>query len=190
MDVLTAFGLSASAGLNAYIPLLIVALTARFTDWITLSEPFDKLTDGWVIAVLVALVLVEVLADKVPMVDHVNDVIGTVIRPAAGAVLFAAATSGAVSGIDPRVALLAGAVTAGATHGAKATARPVITATTGGVGNPVVSTVEDVTSLVTSLVAIVAPLLIALAMLALAVLILVWWSRPKRPRAAGTSPGG
>ena len=85
--VLSAFGLSASAGLNAYIPLLVIALTARFTDLITLSAPFDLLTSAWVIGALVVLLVIEVLADKVPGIDHVNDLIGTFVRPAAGAVL-------------------------------------------------------------------------------------------------------
>jgi hypothetical protein len=183
-DVLTAFGLSASAGLNAYIPLLVIALAARYTDLITLAAPYDLLTDGWVIGVLVVLLVVEVLADKVPMIDHINDIIGTVVRPAAGAVLFAATMSGAVSSLDPRVGLIAGALVAGVTHGAKATARPVVTATTGGMGNPVVSVVEDVTALFTSIVAIVAPVLLALALVAFVGLVLFVRHRRRTPANA------
>jgi hypothetical protein len=189
MDILTAFGLSASAGLNAYIPLLVIALAARYSTLITLVKPFDTLTDGWVIGVLLALVLVEGLADKVPAVDHLNDIVGTFVRPVAGAVLFGAAMSGAVTSLDPRLALLAGALTAGVTHGAKATARPIVTVTTGGIGNPVVSTLEDVASLLTSLVAILAPLLIGLAMAAFVALLLVWSSRRQRPTPSGTPAG-
>lgn len=185
MDVLTAFGLSASAGLNAYIPLLVIALAAKYTSLITLASPYDVLTDGWVIGAIAALTLIEGLADKVPAVDHLNDVVGTVVRPAAGAILFGAATSGAVTAIDPRLALLAGALTAGVTHGAKATARPMVTVSTAGVGNPVVSTVEDAASLLTSVVAILAPLLIGLAAAAFIALVLVWWSRHRRPSASG-----
>ncbi len=88
--IFTAFGLSSSAGLNAYLPLLIVALTARFTNLINLQPPFDWLTNPWVIVLLAVLLLIEIFADKVPLVDHANDVIQTVVRPAAGAILFAA----------------------------------------------------------------------------------------------------
>jgi hypothetical protein len=183
LDILTAFGLSASAGLNAYIPLLVIALTARFTSLVTLAPPYDILTNGWVITALAALLVVEVLADKVPVIDHANDIIGTFLRPAAGALLFASAMSGVVTGLDPRLALLAGALTAGVTHGAKATARPVVTATTAGIGNPVISTVEDVASLLTSVVAILAPALIAVALVLFLVLFLAWISR--RGRHAG-----
>ena len=88
--ILGAFGLSASAGLNAYIPLLVVSLLAKFTNLITLSKPWDALTSWWTIGVLTVLVLVEAIADKVPAVDHVNDAIQTFIRPTAGAIVFAA----------------------------------------------------------------------------------------------------
>jgi hypothetical protein len=95
-------------------------------------------------------------------------------------VLFGATMSGAVVDLHPGVALVAGALTAGATHGAKATARPVVTATTGGVGNPVVSTLEDIASLLTSIVAILAPFLIAVA-LVLFILLLLWWRSRRNP---------
>ncbi|MBI4769989.1 MAG: DUF4126 domain-containing protein [Chloroflexi bacterium] len=88
-SIFSAFGLSASAGLNAYLPLLIVALTARYTDWFQLSPPFDALKSPWAIGVLVVLLIVETVADKVPAVNHLNDLIQTVVRPTAGAVLFA-----------------------------------------------------------------------------------------------------
>ena len=85
-SILGGFGLSAASGLNAYIPLLIVGLTARFTDWIKLSPPFDLLANEWVMGVVAVLLAVEFFADKIPLVDHVNDLIQTFVRPAAGAV--------------------------------------------------------------------------------------------------------
>ena len=88
----TAFGLSGSAGLNAYIPLLIVALAARFPEGdplLKLSEPYDLLASWWVIGLLVVLLAIEVLVDKIPAVDTINDTIQTIIRPVAGAILFA-----------------------------------------------------------------------------------------------------
>jgi hypothetical protein len=157
-NIIRSFGLSASAGLNAYLPLLIVALLARFTDLIHLNAPFDALTNGWVMAVLAVLLLIETLVDKIPAVDTVNDVIQTVVRPAAGALLFAA-SSNVISGVHPVLALICGILVAGTVHAAKATVRPVLTATTGGVANPVVSTVEDVVSATVSVLSIVVPLL-------------------------------
>ena len=183
-SVFSAFGLSASAGLNAYIPLLVIALSARFfPQYITLSEPFDLIASTPAIVVLVVLLIIEVLADKVPAIDHLNDIIGMFVRPVAGAVLFAASTQ-TVTFLNPTVALILGFFVAGATHGVKATTRPMITASTGGVGNPVVSTLEDIAALVTTLVALLAPLLIALAMIVFAVLFLLWLGRRRRLREA------
>lgn len=181
--LLSAFGLSASAGLNAYIPLLIVGVVGRFAPAVVrLSAPWDALTSWWAIGTLSVLVLIEILADKIPVVDHANDVLGTVIRPAAGAILFAA-TTGTVSYLNPNVALILGLIVAGAAHGAKATARPVVTATTGGIGNPIVSTVEDIAALFTSLIAVFVPIVIGLGAIVFGVIVLLWRAR-RRPRTA------
>ncbi len=77
LSLATAFGLSTSAGLNAYIPLMVVALLARFTPLVTLNEPYDALSSWWVIGTLAVLLIVEILVDKVPAADTVNDIIQT-----------------------------------------------------------------------------------------------------------------
>ena len=87
LGIFTAFGLSASAGLNGYIPLLVIALMARFTDLITLHSPWDALTSWWIIGLLVILSLIEFLVDKFPVINHINDVIiQSFVRPTAGAI--------------------------------------------------------------------------------------------------------
>jgi hypothetical protein len=178
--IFTAFGLSASAGLNAYLPLLVVALMARLTGVITLSPPYDLLTNGWVILVIAVLLAIEVLADKIVAVDTANDILQTFIRPTAGAVLFAGSAS-VISDVHPVLALICGLLVAGGVHAVKATVRPVVTATSGGVLNPAVSTVEDVAALVMSVLAILVPLLAAFLLGATFVAIL-WWLRRRRRR--------
>jgi len=182
MGVLTAFGLSGSAGLNAYLPLLVVALLARFTNLIHLREPWSALTSGWTIAVLVILLIIEIVADKVPAVNHVNDVIQTLVRPAAGAILFAA-SSNIITDIHPVLAMACGLLVAGSVHVVKSAAiRPAVTAISaalsGGVAtvpaNIVVSTLEDVVAVVASLVAVIVPAILALVLL-IAVIGIVWW---------------
>ena len=181
--VLSAFGLSASAGLNAYVPLLIVALMGRFTNWIELGETWEPLTSWWVIGALVILGLVEFFADKVPAVNHINDVVQTFIRPTAGAVLFAASTD-VVTNIHPVVALIAGLIISGGVHAAKSAAlRPAVTATTGGAGNIPVSIAEDVVATLLSILAVIIPVLVA----AIIILITAWiiwllWRRSNRMR--------
>lgn len=182
-SIVSGFGLSAASGLNAYIPLLLVGLTARFTDWIKLSAPFDLLANDWVIGALVILLGIEFFADKIPIVDHANDAIQTFIRPAAGAILFAAEAN-VITEINPAIALILGLLVAFGVHATKATARPIVTVATGGVGNPVVSTVEDVTSVGLTLMAILAPVLLVFAFIALLLAAYMIWSRKNKTAAA------
>jgi uncharacterized protein DUF4126 len=175
--IFTAFGLSASAGLNAYIPLLLVGLLAKYTDLINLNKPWDTLANPWIILLLCVLVIIEMLADKIPAVNHINDLIQTIIRPAAGAIAFAASAN-VVTEVSPVLALAAGLLVAGTVHVAKAGAvRPMVTATTGGAGNIPVSIAEDVISTVLSFLAIILPVLVGTLMIVLAAFIFYWLYR-------------
>jgi uncharacterized membrane protein len=177
VDVLTGITLAAPAGVNAYIPLLAVALAERF-GWVQLREPFDLLGSWWFIALVAVLLVVELVADKVPAVDHANDAIQTFVRPAAGG-LVAVASSGS-GRVEPWLLLVAGVLIAGGVHAVKATARPVINAVTGGVGAPVVSTAEDIGAAGVSVMAFVLPLLtflMVVAGMAFAVWAILRWRR-------------
>jgi hypothetical protein len=182
LSLATAFGLSTAAGLNAYIPLLVVALLARLTPLLTLNEPWDALSNWWVIGTLAVLLTVEILVDKVPAADTINDIIQTFIRPTAGAILFASTTN--TIGIHPVLGAICGVILAGGVHAVKTGGRPVVAATTAGVGNPIVSTVEDIISFALSVLAIVAPYLIAVLILIAGALI-TWWFVRRRQRAQG-----
>ncbi|NBE80456.1 DUF4126 domain-containing protein [Micromonospora rubida] len=189
-EVLTGTGLAASAGLNAYIPLLTMGLLARYTDLIDLPSGWQWLGNGWVVVILAVLLTVEVVADKVPIVDHVNDVVQTVVRPTAGGLAFGAGSSSeTVTVSDPGhffsssqwVPVVTGVLIALGVHLLKSAARPVINAATAGVGAPVASTAEDATSVVMSLVAIILPVLV-LAFLVGFVLFLFWFLRRRKDR--------
>jgi len=180
--IFTAFGLSASAGLNAYIPLLVVGLIGHyFPNMMKLNQPWDTLANPWIILMLCVLVIIEMLADKIPAVNHINDLIQTFIRPAAGAIAFAASAN-VVSDVHPVLALAAGLLISGTVHLTKAgVVRPAVTATTGGTGNVPVSIAEDVTSTVLSIVAVIVPVLVGTLLIVLASFI-VWriWLRMNR----------
>ena len=189
---LTGIGLAASAGLNAWIPLLAVGLLARYSHLIDLPGSWHWLSNGWVLAILGVLLVIEMIADKIPIVDHVNDVIHTVVRPTAGGIAFGAASESQTTTVtDPGtffsshqwVPIVSGILIALCVHGVKASARPVINATTFGVGAPVASVIEDVISVTTSLVAIVFPVLIILFVIGF-VLFFVWVRRWRRRRKA------
>jgi hypothetical protein len=177
--VLTGLGLSGAAGLNAYIPLFVVGLLGRL-EVIDLASPYDVIASTPVLIAVGALLAIEVVADKVPAVDSANDVIQTVLRPVAGALLFAGSV-GALSDAPPWLGFVAGLLTAGGVHTAKAAARPVLNVGTAGVAAPVVSTAEDALSLVATVVALLAPLLILVLMAAVAWGLARLWRRRGRP---------
>lgn len=187
--ILSGFGLAAPAGLNAWLPLLITGLAGRFHLFnLTLAKPFDTLTDTWALVVLSVLLLIEIFADKIPAIDTINDIIHTFIRPVSGGILFAAHSGAMGSSMDPTVAFVLGMLSAGSVHAVKATSRPVITATTGGLGNPLVSMLEDMVAGGATVLALAAPLLAALLMaIILGVAFWVVWrwrQRRKKRRAA------
>lgn len=160
-NIFSAFGLSASAGLNAYIPLLVVALLAKYTNLIHLQEPWSIMTSWWVIGVLIVLTVVEILADAFPGVNHVNDIIQSFIRPTAGAIVFAA-TASQIGEVKPVLALIAGLLVSGGVHAVKALAvRPAVNAVTGELGNVPASMAEQATSIVVSVLSILIPVVIA-----------------------------
>ena len=182
--IFSAFGLSASAGLNAYIPMLIVALLAKFTNLINLNQPWDALTSWWIIGLLFLLSIVEFFADKIPAVNHINDVIQTFVRPTAGAILFAASAD-TLTDIHPVLSLAAGLLVAGGVHAAKAGAlRPAVTATTAGTGNIFVSILEDIISTIMSILAVLLPVVLGVLIVMFgAWVIWFFWRRQNRKLA-------
>jgi len=172
---LTGLGLASAAGLNAYIPLLAVGLLARFTDLVPLGDAWQWIEHPITLVTLAVLLVVEFAADKFPAVDSVNDVIQTVVRPTSGGIVFGAGAStvelseitGAASGAATAdgsgvswIPVIAGVVVALLFHVAKAMARVVTNGVSLGCSAPLVSLFEDFVSLVTSLLAILLPLLI------------------------------
>jgi Domain of unknown function (DUF4126) len=174
-----AFGLSAAAGLNAWLPLFGGALAHRL-DLVELAQPFDDLSGTGTLTVLGVLTAADFVGDKIPAVDHVLHAVGNVIAPASGAALFTGQT-GLETDLPTLAAILLGAGTAESIHAGRAAIRPLSTATTGGLGNPVLSALEDIGSLGLMLAAFIVPALAVFAVVALVVLIVVAWRRRPRP---------
>ncbi len=185
MDIFTifsAFGLSASAGLNAYIPLLVISLLARYTELIKLNSPWDGMTSWWVIGTLIFLTVIEIVADKVPAVNHINDIIQGFIRPTAGAIVFAS-SSGAVSNVSIILSLIAGLFVSGSVNAVKSLAvRPAVTAATGGTVNVPVSAAEDITSTGVSILSVIVPLIGVLLLILVIIMVFFLVRRKKRKR--------
>lgn len=177
--LLTGLGLAAPAGLNAYIPLLVLALSARLSDRVSLDSPYDLLASGPGLTIILLLLTIEITLDKIPGIDHLNDLIQTAIRPTVGALLVLATTAGAVS---PWVAVLLGFAVAGAVHAAKMFARPFATLGSGGLFNPLLSLGEDMIATLAAVAAVFLPLL-ALGFLLLFAAF-AWWVVWRRRQAA------
>lgn len=103
MEFLTGTGLAVAAGLNAYIPLLILGLGGRFLDFVVLPTNWAWLENPWVLAILAVLLVIEIVADKIPVVDSINDWVQTIVRPVAGGIAFGTGSaSGTAVVTDPR----------------------------------------------------------------------------------------
>ncbi|PFG38072.1 uncharacterized protein DUF4126 [Georgenia soli] len=182
LELLTGSGMAMAAGLNAYVPLIGLGLLSRYTDLVALPQGWQWLESTPALGILAVLLLVEVVADKVPVVDSVNDALQTLVRPAAGGMVFAAGSASETAAVsDPATLVqdwrwapvLLGVLLALATHLTKAVARPAVNTATAGTGAPVVSTAEDVSSVALVLVSVVLPALVALlVVVVLALLVL------------------
>src|SRR5258706_4646817 len=152
--------LAACAGLRAWLPLLLASLLAR-AGWLDLGPSFQFLASNKALLLFAVATVIEIVGDKVPVVDHALDAIGTPLRPAAGTLL-AASVMGHVS--DPLTALVlgtaVGAPAALVLHAAKTALRAASTTFTGGLANPILSLIEDGVSFVLFVLAVLVPLLV------------------------------
>jgi hypothetical protein len=193
LAVLLGVGLSASTGLNTFLPLLLLSASARFhIAGIELGQKFDWLSSDTAIIVLIVASIAEIIADKVPAVDHFLDSIGTFVRPLAATVATASVLTGA--DVNPTVAavvgLMIGAPTSLGFHTLKAGTRVASSAATLGCANPVLSLIEDVISVTLSLLAIFIPLAVPLAIALMVWLLWMVAKRIRRAPAVPTAPAG
>lgn len=190
-QLLTGLGLSTAAGLNAYIPMLMLGLLARFTDIVNLPQGWNWLENGWVLLIVAVLLLVEIVADKVPALDTINDSVQMFVRPAAGGIVFGSGTAAQTAAVaDPGqwaqsggwIPVAIGVVVALAVSLTKSAVRPAANVATAGIAAPVLSTIEDVTSFGLVFIALLLPVLVLVIVAAL-----IWagwrlWRRIRRRR--------
>jgi hypothetical protein len=178
LALLLGVGLSASTGLNTFLPLLLLGAAAKFgLAGIALNGSFKWLASDTALIILIVACVIEIIADKVPAVDHALDSVATFLRPAAGLV----AMGSVMNGVDPVVAAVVGLIIGSpislGMHTLKAGTRVASTAMTFGCANPVLSVIEDVTAFGLSIAAIFLPLLVPVI---LGIVILVLWQVSKR----------
>jgi hypothetical protein len=192
LELLTGFGLATAAGLNAYIPLLALGLRSRFTDLVSLPAGWAWLENGWVMLIVGVLLAVEIVADKIPALDSVNDMIQTFVRPTAGGIVFGSGTAAQTAAVTDPGAFASsgqwiGVVTALIVSLTKSAVRPVANIGSAGMAAPVLSTAEDVTSVGLVFVSLLLPLLVLVALAVVAVAVFqVWRWRRRRKATPGT----
>jgi hypothetical protein len=170
-------------------------LLARFTSLINLPHGWTWLENGWVMAIVAVLLGVEIVADKVPALDSINDTVQTFVRPASGGIVFGSGTAAQTAAVsDPAefartgqwVPVAIGVVTALVVHLTKTAVRPAANVATAGVAAPVLSTIEDITSVGLTFIAILIPALVLVVLIAM-VWGAVWlWRRRNRRKAVTT----
>lgn len=166
-----AFGSAWVSGVNLYAMILTLGLLGRFAG-LPLPGSLGVVTDWWIIGFAALLYCVEFVADKVPIVDSVWDVVHTFVRVPAGAVV-AAAALGDFSPTVQVIALLLGGGIALSSHGAKASARAAMNLSPEPVSNWTASVVEDVVAVGGTLLAAFLPV-VMLVLVVLAVGLTIW----------------
>lgn len=167
LEFLVGTGLAAAAGLNAWMPLFALGLLDRFVPVLELPAGWSWLSSDVALWITGILLVVEIVADKIPAVDSVNDVLQTVVRPASGGIAFGAGVGAETIRVDDPalfndnawVPIVVGVVIALAMHALKASVRPVANLATAGLAAPVLSAGENVSAFALIVAAIFVPVL-------------------------------
>ncbi len=191
IEFLIGSSLAASAGLNAWMPLFLLGLADRLIPGVQLPAGWSWLSGDIALWILGALLVLEIVADKIPALDSVNDVVQSLLRPAAGGIAFGAGSGAQTLAVsDPSsfftdnqwVPVVVGIGIALVVHTVKATTRVAANATTGGLAAPVLSTVEDGASFALAAAAIIVPIVAAVLLVGLIVAAVVAGRRLARRR--------
>lgn len=188
--------LAASAGLNAWMPLFVLGLADRLLPAVELPPTWAWLSGDVALWIIGALLVLEIVADKIPALDSINDVIQSILRPAAGGIAFGAGTGAQTPAVtDPStfftentwVPIVVGIGMALVVHAAKATIRVTANTVTGGLAAPVLSTAEDAASFSLAAAALLVPILAGLLLIGLIVAVVMLMRRWRRRRQAARS---
>lgn len=176
IEVLIGSSLAASAGLNAWMPLFLLGLSDRLIPAMQLPPGWSWLSGDVALWVIGGLLVLEIIADKIPALDSINDIVQSVLRPASGGIAFGAGSSSQTVAMDDPsafftdnawVPVAVGIGIALAVHIAKALGRVAANTVTGGLAAPVLSTAEDGASFALSAAAILAPIVAGVLLIAL-----------------------
>ncbi|MEX0774358.1 MAG: DUF4126 domain-containing protein [Phycisphaeraceae bacterium] len=173
--------LAAATGFRVFVPMLVVSIAA-LAGKVTLAPGFEWIGSWPAVICFAAATALEIAAYYVPWLDHLLDTITTPAALIAGTIV----TASFITGMDPMLkwglAIIAGGGAAGGVQVLTVSARAVSGAATGGLGNPVVSTVEWISATIVAVLAIVAPIIAGLLLLLLVALLVRWFVRRRQAR--------
>ncbi len=163
LPALLGLGLAAATGLRTFLPLLLLAGSARMGLFgVELNSHVAWMTSTPMLVGLGVATAAELAADKIPVVDHALSAMGTVTRPLAAALAAGSVFTHADPGMAAMAGLIIGVPTALTFQSAQSSARFISTATTAGLGNPVLSMLEDLAAGLLAVIAIAAPVIAAI----------------------------
>jgi len=162
LSIFVGVGLAAACGFRIFVPLLVMSI-ASLTGQIALAPEFEWIATYPALAAFSIATLFEVAAYYIPWVDNLLDTIAIPAATVAGTIVMASAVSEMTPFLKWGLAVIVGGGVAGTVQGFTSIARLASTATTGGLGNPVVSTVEAGGSVVMSILAITLPVVAVIA---------------------------
>lgn len=193
IEFLIGSSLAASAGLNAWMPLFLLGLADRFLPAVNLPSGWSWISSDIALWVLGALLLLEIIADKIPALDSINDVVQSVLRPASGGIVFGAGASSQTLAVENPseffsentwMPIVTGIVIALIVHVVKATTRVTANTVTGGMAAPALSTAEDGAAFLLAALAIIVPVLAGVLLIGLIVAVVMAFRRRRRRRRA------
>lgn len=184
-------GLATSVGLNACLPLLLLACASHFhLAGVRLNDHFAWLSSDASLIVLGFAAALEIVGDKVPAIEHILKALGLVLRPAAGTL----AAASVFTHTDPTTAavmgLIVGAPSSFGFHAATSDIRVASSVTTMGCLNPILSVIEDLAAVLLTILGMLAPLLVPLVVVGLGLLLWKAAKVAKRKMALRRSPQG
>lgn len=170
LGVFLGVGLAAACGFRIFVPLLIMSI-ASLSGSLTLSPEFEWIATYPALATFAIATICEIAAYYIPWLDNLLDTIAVPAATVAGTIVMASAVTEMTPLLKWALAVIVGGGVAGTVQGFTSITRVASTVTTGGVGNPVVSTAEAGSSIVMSILAIAMP-----AVAAVAVIVLIFFS--------------
>ena len=169
LSVCIGIGLSAACGFRVFVPLLVMSIAAM-SGHLALAKGFDWIGSYPALIAFSVATAVEIAAYYIPWVDNLLDTIATPAAVIAGTLVTASLVTGASPFLKWALAIIAGGGVAGIVQGTTVVARGASTASTGGLANPLLATIELGGSIITAIMAVLAPLLlVALIVILLAI---------------------